>query len=113
VGTSLGDMKQKANCNNFKVLQWNTGGLNQVKKTELYKILEEGEIDEFCILEANVTEENTEYFHFKNYRLNFLTKSKQTASSILIGTCKPLKHAFNIIKRMNDDDKIEIIKFNV
>jgi hypothetical protein len=75
VGTTLGDPKQKANCSNFKGLQWNAGGLNQTKKTELQKILEGGEIDVFCILYASITDENTEYFHLKNYHLNFLLES--------------------------------------
>jgi hypothetical protein len=45
-GTSLGDPKQDSSSY-FKALQWNTGGLNQAKKTELHKILEDGEIDVF------------------------------------------------------------------
>jgi uncharacterized radical SAM superfamily Fe-S cluster-containing enzyme len=59
----------------FKVLQWNTGGLNQAKKTELHRTLEDKEIDVFYILEANMTEETIKYFHFKNHHLNFLIKS--------------------------------------
>jgi hypothetical protein len=61
--------------NQFKVLQWNAGGLNQAKKTELHRTLEDKEIDVFCILEANMMEEPIKYFHFKNYHLHFLTKS--------------------------------------
>jgi hypothetical protein len=51
------------------------GGLNQAKKAELHKTLEDKEIDAFCIFEANVMEETIKYFHFKNYYLNFLPKS--------------------------------------
>jgi hypothetical protein len=61
--------------NQLKVLQWNAGGLNKAKKTELHRNLEDKEIDAFCIFEANVTEETIKYFHFKNYHLNFLPKS--------------------------------------
>jgi hypothetical protein len=111
-GITQGDLKQKADCHNFKVFQWNTGGLNQAKKTELHKILKGGAIDVLC---AGSLCNRREYriLHFKNYHLNFLSKSRQTASGIFIGTCKPLKHVFSIIKRVIDADKVEIIKLNV
>jgi hypothetical protein len=47
-GATLEDTKQKANCNNFEVLQRNAGGLNQAKERELHhKILEHGEMVSF------------------------------------------------------------------
>jgi hypothetical protein len=67
----------------------------------------------FVSFEANVTEETIKDFHFKNYHLNFIPKSRQIASGILIGTCKSLKHIFSIVKKMNSVDKTEIIKLNV
>jgi hypothetical protein len=73
VGTTLGGPGQRDN--QLKILQWNAGGLNQAKKTELHRTLEDKEIDIFCIFEANVMEETIKYFHFKNYHLNFLPKS--------------------------------------
>jgi hypothetical protein len=72
-GTTLGGLEWRDN--QLKVLQWNAGGLNQAKKKELHKTLEDKEIDDFCIFEANMTEETIKYFHFKNYCLNFLPKS--------------------------------------
>jgi hypothetical protein len=87
--------------------------LNQAKKTELHKTLEVKELDTFCIFKANVTEETIKYFHFKNYHLNFLPKLRKIASGILIGTHKPPKHIFSIVKKMNSVDKTEIIKLNV
>jgi exonuclease III len=75
--------------------------------------LEDKEIDAFCIFEANVMEETIKYFQFKNYHLNFLPKSRQMASGILIGTRKPLKHIFSIVKKINNVDKTKIIKLNV
>jgi hypothetical protein len=59
-----------------------------------------------------LTEGNIKYFNFKNYNLNFLPKSRQIASGILIRTHKPLKHIFSTVERMNDVDKVEI-KLNV
>jgi hypothetical protein len=38
--------------------QLNAGNLNQAKKAKLHKTLKGEEIDVFCVLEANVTEEN-------------------------------------------------------
>jgi exonuclease III len=61
--------------NQLKILQWNAGGLNQAKKTELYKTLEDKEIDALCMFEVNVMEGTIKYFHFINYHLNFLPKS--------------------------------------
>jgi hypothetical protein len=72
-GTTLGGPGQRDN--KLKILQWNAGGLNQAKQTELHRTLEDKEIDIFCIFEANMTEETIKYFHFKNYHLNFLPKS--------------------------------------
>jgi exonuclease III len=110
-GTTLGGPGQRNN--QLKILQWNAGGLNQAKKTELHRTLEDKEIGAFCIFKANVTEETIKYFHFKNYHLNFLPKSQQIASGILTGTRKPLNHIFSIVKKMNDVDKTKIIKLNV
>jgi hypothetical protein len=45
--------------------------------------------------------------------LNFLPKSQQIARGIFIGTCKPLRHIFSIVKKINDVDKTKIIKLNV
>jgi hypothetical protein len=42
-----------------------------------------------------------------------IPKSRQIASGVLTGTCKPLKHICSTVKRMGDVDKVEIIKFNV
>jgi hypothetical protein len=61
--------------NQLKILQWNVGGLNQAKKTELHRTLEDKEIDAFCIFEVNMMEETIKYFHFEDYHLNFLPKS--------------------------------------
>jgi hypothetical protein len=72
-GTTLGGPGWRDN--QLKVLQWNAGDLNQAKKTELHRTLEDKEIDAFCIFEANVTEETIKYLHFKNYHSNFLPKS--------------------------------------
>jgi hypothetical protein len=55
LGTTLGGPGKRDN--QLKVLQWNAGGLNQAKKTELHRNLEDKEIDDFCIFEANVMEE--------------------------------------------------------
>ena len=46
-----------AKPNSIKILQWNTGGLSQAKKTELNKILSDHLIDVFTIQEANLTQE--------------------------------------------------------
>jgi hypothetical protein len=73
VGTTLGGPRQTDN--QLKILQWNAGGLNHTKKTELHRTLEDKEIEAFCIFEANVMEETIKYFHFNNYHLNFLPKS--------------------------------------
>jgi hypothetical protein len=72
-GTTLGGPGQRDN--QHKILQWNAGGLNQAKKRELHRTLEDKEIDAFCIFETNVMEETIKYLHFKNYHLNFLPKS--------------------------------------
>lgn len=58
-----------------------------------------------------VREENVKYFHLKNYHSNFVPKSRQTASDILIGTLKTMKHIFNIAESMNDFDKTEILSY--
>jgi hypothetical protein len=55
-GTALGVPSQKDNYNNVEVLQWEACGLNQARKAELCKTLEDEAIGVFCILEANVTE---------------------------------------------------------
>jgi ribonuclease HI len=112
-GTTLGAPRQEDNYNNMKVLQWNAGGLKGHKKSELRKTLEDEEIDVFCILEANVTEENIKYLNLENYNLNLLPKSRQIASGILVGAHKRLKHTFSIVKRMIDADKVEIVKLQV
>jgi hypothetical protein len=72
-GTTLGGPGQRDD--QLKILHWNAGGLNETKKTLLHKTLEDKEVDIFCIFEANATEETIKYFHFKNYHLNFLSKS--------------------------------------
>jgi hypothetical protein len=72
-GATLGGPGQRNN--QLKILQWNAGGLNQAKKTELHRTLEDKEIDTFCIFKANMMEETIKYFHFKNYHLNFPPKS--------------------------------------
>jgi hypothetical protein len=71
-GTSLGATRQKDNCNKVSVLHWNTGDLNQAKKAEFHKTLDDEESVVFYILEASVREENEKYLHLKNYDLNFL-----------------------------------------
>jgi hypothetical protein len=40
-------------------------------KAELHKIFEDGEIDILCVLEVNVTEENTKYILFKKLSSKF------------------------------------------
>jgi hypothetical protein len=43
VGTTLGGPGQRDN--QLKILQWNAGSLNQAKKTELHRTLEDKEMD--------------------------------------------------------------------
>jgi hypothetical protein len=57
--TTLGGPGRKDN--QLKILQCNAGDLNQAKKTELHRTLEDKEIVAFCIFEANVTEETIKY----------------------------------------------------
>lgn len=83
--------------------------MKQAKKTEHCKTLEDEETDVFAI----VREENVKYFNLKNYHLNFVPKSRQIASDILIRTCKTIKHEFSVTESMNDFDKTEIIILTV
>jgi exonuclease III len=106
-GTTLGGPGQRQPTQDSSVECW------WFEPCQENKTLEDKEIDAFCIFEAKVMEEAIKCFHFKNYHLNFLPKSRQIASGILIGTHKPLKHIFSIVKKMNSVDKTKIIRLNV
>lgn len=101
------------NPNSIKILQWNTGGLSQAKKTELTKILTDHQIDVFTIQEANLTQEQLKYYHFKDFTVHILPKGRQISSGILVGIRAHLTSSVQIIKEMDNMDKIEIIKINV
>ncbi|KAI5752692.1 hypothetical protein M8J77_019486 [Diaphorina citri] len=94
------------------VLQWNAGGITTSKRTELHKILVENDVDMFCIMEANLTNENLN-FNMSGYTLHILPKSRQIASGILIGIKTNLMATFSILKEMNINDKIEITKTDI
>lgn len=97
----------------LNVLQWNAGGMSSAKKSELMKTLDEEKVDVFVVLEANINEVNKTYYEFTNYQMHFLHKSRQIASGILVGVRSGIRNDFTIIKQMNEQDKLEVMKLEV
>ncbi|GFV10913.1 hypothetical protein TNCV_4706781 [Trichonephila clavipes] len=64
----------------LRILQWNAGGLSQLKREELVQSLKTHDIDAFTIMEANLTNDKQKYFSFKGYFLYILPKSRRVAS---------------------------------
>ena len=85
----------------------------QQKKSELAIVLDEQSVDIFIIVEANITPETIKYYSIRNYQIQYMPKSRQIASGILIGVHKNLINKFTIIKTMDEDDRMEVIKIDV
>ena len=113
VGTSAGQCHLHATHTNLKILQWNAGGLSQGKKAELQKIIEDKEIDVFIIQEANISEDQLKYFQVPGFNIYILPKTRQIASGILTGVRINILAQFKIIKEMQHQDKIEIIRIEI
>ncbi|KAI5725988.1 hypothetical protein M8J77_022473 [Diaphorina citri] len=105
VGTALGS-------NILTVLQWNAGGITSGKRTELQQIISTQNVDVFCIMEANLTDQNPN-FSFNGYTLHVLPKARQIASGILVGVKLGLMATFSIIKEMQHNDTIEITRTDI
>ena len=98
----------------LKILQRNTGGLSQSKKTELHLNLVKHDVDVFVIMEKNLTAEKPIYYQLNRCTLYSPPKYRQIASGILIGVSNSLCAEFKIVKEMgSSEDKSEIVKVNV
>ena len=98
----------------LKILQWNSGGLSQNKKTELHLNLVKYDVDSFAIMEANIKSEKLICYQLNGYTLYNLPKYRQIFSGILIGVSNSPCKDFKIVKEMgNSEDKSEIVNVNV
>ncbi|KAI5754580.1 hypothetical protein M8J77_009716 [Diaphorina citri] len=111
-GTALDKTSSSNTTSSLNVLQWNAGGLTASKRTELEQIININNIDVFCIMEANLTEELLT-FSFKGYYFFLHPKARQIASGILIGVKEELTSNFKIVNEMNTTDKIEISQVDI
>ncbi|VDO02733.1 unnamed protein product [Rodentolepis nana] len=94
----------------LQILQWNAGGMSPNKKIQVQKILQIYDVDNFTIMEANISDDKLKYYQFPGYTLYNLPKYRQVASGILTGVKEGLTSHYDLIKSMGStQDKCEII----
>jgi ribonuclease HI len=98
----------------LKILHWNAGGMSQSKQIELEQVLHSKNIDVFCIVEANMSQQVLASYNFPYYKTYLLPKYRKIASGILVGIHNSLTSFFKEVKVMgNTNDKSEVVEVNV
>ncbi|GFT85467.1 uncharacterized protein TNCV_498001 [Trichonephila clavipes] len=91
---------------------WNAGGLSTDKFCELKTILKREDSDVFAIVEAGASTDHLEYYRHHDYVFYTLPRSRQIASSIIVGIKNTITANFKILHEMQDNT-FEAVELNL